>query len=886
MVTTPEAPPEALERPLAVLFGAALPDVEELGFLLEGYGLHVAESADPDPMLRTMELPPLGTADGEVGSAMALSFVRYLIDREGTETFLRLLATAQPGTLDRTAADIFGAGIANLEQAWQRKLSAGAPQAKPRQFVSMAMTYIRPHIKRELEMFVYMLLSLAFTTAFPFVFRKLVDTAIPSGEYSQVVSLLLILAIAFVVSLLAGLRRSYLAAYVSGSVVQRIRTQMFERLQSLSAGWFHRHEQGDVLARFFSDVAQLEAGLSQVLREGLFQILSLVVSAIVLVTLDPLLALVLAGAPLIAVVYRTMAKGALKRSIAVQELTGGVISVSAENYQAHPVVRAFGLERREIGRFARASDRLFRSEVRLQLFGGLFSLSVNMIVTLLRLFVVGLGAWFIIHGDLTIGGLVAFMGVMGEVLGPVASLTQIGQQLQASTGALYRVNEVMDEVPDVADGPNAIQLPPVTREIRLEDVGFSYTSDVRTLDGVSCVIPAGTRVAFVGPSGAGKSSILQLLMRSYDPDEGAVLFDGRDIREGTLASLRGQLGVVSQDTFLFDATVRDNIRTGNLDATDAEIEAAARAAELHDFVTSLPRGYDTLVGERGGRLSGGQRQRLSIARALLRNPTVLVLDEATSALDPRTERLIAATLDRVSQGRTTIAVTHRLMSVADYDRIFVVAQGQIVEQGTHDDLVALGGQYASLLAEQTGGHVPAEAPFDAVAALARIPLFAQLAPDALADVAGRLGTLDLSTGQSIKEGGGRLVIIRNGRATVLVTGIAGEPEPVAELGSGDCFGLTALLGQERGAELVASERTRLLVLDDEALSSLAAAHPSVADALQGTRAPAAAPVGGARLSRVTLGPRAMLAPVGAPVAPTAPPSAEIRRATGALPQMH
>ena len=529
-----------------------------------------------------------------------------------------------------------------------------------------------------------------------------------------------------------------------------------------------------------------------------------------------------------------MANGALAQ-LAVQELTGGVISVTAENYQANAVVRAFGLERREIGRFGRASDRLFRSEVRLQLFGGLFSLSVNMIVTLLRLAVVGLGAWLIIHGDLTIGGLVAFMGVMGEVLSPVAALTSVGQQLQASTGALYRVNEVMNEIPDVADGPEAIELPPVAREIRLDGVGFSYTPDVRTLDGVNCVITAGSRVAFVGPSGAGKSSILQLLMRAYDPDEGAIFFDGRDIRDGTVASLRSQLGVVSQDTFLFDATVRDNIRAGFLDATDAEIETSARAAELHDFVMSLPRGYDTLVGERGGRLSGGQRQRLSIARALLRNPTVLILDEATSALDPRTERLIAATLDRVSQGRTTIAVTHRLTSVADYDRIFVVSQGQIVEQGTHDELIALGGQYASLLAEQTGGHVPAETPFDATAALARIPLFAPLAPDALADVAARLGILDLAPGESIKEGGGRLAIVRTGRGTVLVAGLAGEPEPVAELGPGDCFGLTALLGQERGAEFVAGERTRLLVLDDETLSSLAAtSYPSVAGALEGS----------------------------------------------------
>ena len=239
----------------------------------------------------------------------------------------------------------------------------------------------------------------------------------------------------------------------------------------------------------------------------------------------------------------------------------------------------------------------------------------------------------------------------------------------------------------------------------------------------------------------------------------------------------------------------------------------------------------------------------------------------------------------MSEGRTTIAVTHRLTSVADYDRIFVVSQGRIVEQGTHDELIALRGQYASLLAEQTGGQVPAETPFDAAAALVRIPLFAPLGADALADVAARLGILDLAPGESIKEGGGRLAIVRTGRGTVLAAGLAGEPEPVAELGPGDCFGLTALLGQERGAELVASERTRLLVLDDETLSTLAAIYRPVADALQGTRAPTAAPVGGARLSRLTIGPRATFDAAAARVASTAPPSADIRRATGALPQV-
>jgi ABC-type transport system involved in Fe-S cluster assembly fused permease/ATPase subunit len=567
-----------------------------------------------------------------------------------------------------------------------------------------------------------------------------------------------------------------------------------------------------------------------------------------------------------------------------------VLAVSAENFGAQPVVKAFALEAREKLRFGRASDRLFVAQRRLNLFGGLFGLSVNMIVTGLRLFVLGLGSWLILDGRLTIGGLVAFMTLMGEVISPVTVLTGIGQQIQASTGALARINEVLDAEPSVVDQSDNAPLAPLASEIRLSDVGFSYTPERRTLDGVNAVIVAGSRVAFVGPTGAGKSSTLQLLQRFYDVDDGAVLFDGRDVRDAPLASLREQLGVVFQDTFLFDTTVRENIGMGREGASDAEIEEAAKAAEVHEFILGLPRGYDSLVGERGGRLSGGQRQRIAIARALLRNPTVLVLDEATSALDPRTERLINDTLERAGSGRTTIAVTHRIASISGYDRIFVLANGQLVEQGTHEQLVALGGVYASLWSEQTGAPiVAAEPPFDATGALARIPLFASLDEAALGLVAARLVSADLAAGETLAEGGGRLCVVRKGRGRVLVTGLDGQWTPTADLFPGDTFGVGALLGQERGAVLQAYEPVGLLVLDDEALAALAAQLPEVAVALEGRREPAVAPAGGQRLSRLTFGLSAVAVanalaspPGGGPATPDGPAEQEVRRLTGSF----
>jgi ABC-type multidrug transport system ATPase subunit len=357
-------------------------------------------------------------------------------------------------------------------------------------------------------------------------------------------------------------------------------------------------------------------------------------------------------------------------------------------------------------------------------------------------------------------------------------------------------------------------------------------------------------VAFVGPTGAGKSSILQLVMRFYDVDEGAVLFDGHDVRQVTLASLRGQLGVVFQDTFLFDTTIRENIAMGRPGASDDEIEAAARAAELHDFVQTLPRGYSTLVGERGGRLSGGQRQRLAIARALLRQPRVLLLDEATSALDPRTERLISDTLERVGQGRTVVAVTHRLSSITAYDRIFVMASGRLVEQGTHAELLAGGGLYAELWAEQTAGAM-IDAPFDAVAALSAVHLFFGLSRTDLEEAAGLLRSRQLAAGERVVEGGS-LYLVRRGRARVLGPGLDGRLVPAAELAAGDAFGIAALAGDETGAVLVADEPVGLLVLDGDGLAAVAARHPSVAAALAGHPPAAVAPSGGSRLSRTSL----------------------------------
>jgi ABC-type multidrug transport system fused ATPase/permease subunit len=592
--------------------------------------------------------------------------------------------------------------------------------------------------------------------------------------------------------------------------------------------------------------------LSETLSQGVFQLLSLVVAAAIMLQLDPLLGgIVLLGAPLVAVVYRAMGGGAYKRSLAVQEQSSQLLSITGENYAAEPVVKMFSLGGRERERFARSAERLFRRQLSLMLYGGIFGLSVNMIVTFLRLFVLGFGSWLILEGRFTIGGLVAFLGIMGEVISPVTVLTNIGQELQASTGALVRINAILDSEPEVDDPPDGVELPRLSGEIRLAGVGFSYDGTNRTLDGLDLTISAGSKVAFVGPSGSGKSTVLRLLMRLYDPDEGAVLFDGVDLRQASMSSHRDQLGVVFQESFLFSTTVRENIALGRPGASEAEVREAAIQAEVDDFIERLPRSYDTLVGERGALLSGGQRQRVSIARALIRDPAVLLLDEATSALDPRTERQINDTLDRVGAGRTTISVTHRLTSVVDYDRIFVLVDGTLAEQGNHDELVAAGGVYAHLWSEQTGESVVEAPEFGSADMLRRVPIFADLDADGLEWVARRLRVSSVPAGTVVPEEGGRLVFVAGGRAEVHAPGLRGGDTKLAGLGPGDVFGLSALLGHDRDAELRVVVDSQLAVLADTDVRATADRYAVVAEALRGVRPATAGPVGGRRLSRST-----------------------------------
>jgi len=849
MVVTADSPAEAPHRALALVLGAELPAWDGLELLLEGYGLHTAGGSDSREMLSRAADSTLATAPDAIRPSLARSFVRYLIAQSDEAAFLRMLKTATPGNVDAAAREIYGASLAQLEDAWRRSLT-DMPRVRMRDFARLATRYLRPYAWREAEMFVYMLLALAFGLTFPFIFKRLLDVALPAGHLSAALGLLGILAGAFAISLVAGVRRSLLAAKISSSLVRQLRVDMFRRLQQLSLDWFDQHGQGDVLARFFSDVSLLEAGLTQTLRDGATQALTLISFAVVLITLNPLLAAItLAATPIVALLYRLMSTETQRRSVAVQEQTSAALSVSTENYAAQQVVQAFGLARREVARFTAVSDLLVRRQVRLQIYGGLFSVTVNGFVMALRIIILGVGTWLVLHHHLTVGGLVAFLSVMDSVIAPVTTLSNIGQLFQSATGALARVNEVMDAQPSIVDRDDAQPLAPLQTEIRLDAVGFGYTPERRVLDQADAVIEAGTRVAFVGASGSGKSTILRLLLRVGDPDEGALTYDGLDLRDCTLDSLRERIGVVFQDTFLFTGTIRENIALARPGASTEEVEAAARAAELDDVVAAFPQGYDTPVGERGGRLSGGERQRVAIARAILRDPSVLLLDEATSALDPRTERRVMDTLRRAGEGRTTIAVSHRLRTVVDYDSIFVVSAGRLVEHGTHASLLAAGGTYTELWNEQEAGATAVPFASEALTALRSLPLFASVGDDELGRLVSSADAVEVAAGERFTAPPGTLALLRSGGGELIVEDDSGDEIIAGELGPWDALGLSALLGSERRRMLRASMATTLSIIDDPALGHLA----SLSAASGAARPlPPDTPDGGRGLSRLSM----------------------------------
>ena len=469
--------------------------------------------------------------------------------------------------------------------------------------------------------------------------------------------------------------------------------------------YYDRHQTGEIMSYVTNDVAAIQSALVDNLIDLVTEGCILIGSLALMFYLDWKLSLLtLVVIPMVGQAMKIFGRKIKKSSNVIQQRLAEITALLQESFSATRVVKSFVREDYEIDRFVHSNQRNFEAVMKNVQQTSMLTPTVEFLAAIAVTFIVWFGGYEVVNGDITAGAFVAFLTYAVNLANPVKRLSRIYGNLQKAMAAVDRVFSIVDLEESITDRPNAQPLPPVEGRVRFDNVKFSYKEGRPALDGISLEAAPGEMIAFVGPSGAGKSTIANLIPRFYEVDSGAITVDGHDIRDVTLASLRGQIGLVPQETMLFSTTIRENIRYGRLDATDAEIEEAARAANAHNFIMELEHGYDTEIGERGVSISGGQRQRIAIARAILKDPRILILDEATSALDTESEKIVQAALDNLMVGRTSFVIAHRLSTVFHADRIYVIDAGRIVEQGTHEELLAKGGLYQHLYDIQFRGE--------------------------------------------------------------------------------------------------------------------------------------------------------------------------------------
>ena len=506
-----------------------------------------------------------------------------------------------------------------------------------------------------------------------------------------------LLGLLVLLALLRGLSfffSKYLIEWVAQRVVMVLRNELFAKILHLPLLYFTGSRTGELMSRTLNDTQLIEKSITEVICDLVQQPFVLVGAAGALLITDLRLALIsLAVFPVCILPVMLFGKRVRRHAKAGQERIADLSSIQQEAIAGAAIVKAFGMEDRELDRFSRQNADFFRRQVKIVASRA----AVNPLMELFSVIAACLILVYSRYVGLALEDILVFIVAMVAMYDPAKKLSRVHLVIQQSAAAAERVFAILDTEDTVADLPGATPLPAPVKEIRFDDVTFSYKPDAPpVLDNVSLTARAGELVALVGGSGAGKTTLVNLLPRFFDATAGRVLLDGRDVRSCTLESLRAQIGLVTQETFLFNDTVAANIAYGSPTATRADIEAAAKMAHAHDFILAMPNGYDTVIAERGSLLSGGQRQRLAIARALLRNPPILILDEATSALDTESERAVQDALDEAMRGRTVFAIAHRLSTIRRADQILVLDHGRIVERGKHDDLLAQGGIYRHL----------------------------------------------------------------------------------------------------------------------------------------------------------------------------------------------
>ena len=564
------------------------------------------------------------------------------------------------------------------------------------------LKYLRPYIPKTIMAVICMLLATSASLYVPWIVRDVIDGVLVNKD------ILLLNAITAGIVVVFALRgffvygQTYLMSYVSQKVVIDLREALFRHFQRLSVSYFDHSRTGKVLSYMTNDVSALQGALAQNVIELSTESLTLVGSLGAMFYLHWQLALLtLITIPLVAQAMKLFGKKLRKASGMMQQRAAEITSVLQEMIVSIRLIRLFVREDYEIGRFIRENENNFSAQMKAAQLSATLTPVIEFLAAIGVTVIIWYGGREVINGNLTSGSLIAFLVYTVNITNPVKRLGNVYGSIQRAVAAAERVFEVLDTLPEIQDDFDAKELPVVKGQVEFENVMFEYRSGEPALCNLSIKVPPGQVLAIVGPSGAGKSTIANLLPRFYDPQQGRIKIDGRDIRHVTVRSLREQIAMVPQDTILFSASIYENILYGRLDASAAEVTAAAYSANAHDFILQMPLGYDTQIGERGCQLSGGQRQRIAIARAILKDPRILILDEATSALDAESERVVQDALDKLMVGRTTFMVAHRLSTIQRADKILVMDKGRLVECGNHTELLAAGGLYCKLYSLQT-----------------------------------------------------------------------------------------------------------------------------------------------------------------------------------------
>ncbi len=557
--------------------------------------------------------------------------------------------------------------------------------------------YLRPNLRRFGLALVGLVISSLIGLSFPLIIAGITTEVVSGGDGAALDRLVLALLGLFVLQAVGSFTQTYLLGVVGERVVAQLRGDLFGRLVTLSLDFHASRRVGELVSRLSSDVTLVRTMLTQTITSLLSSIIGLVGSIIILFTLSPtLLLVILILAPALIAVALVFGRPLQRVSTEVQDTIARSTTTAEEALSGIRVVKSYVREEWELERYDADLRTVVVTGSRLALWRAGFGALMGLL---------GFGAlvgllWFtghqVIDGELGIGTLTGFLLYGVAIAANLGSIAGMYGQFREGTGAIERAFEIIDERPTVVDAADARPMPRVAGRIELESVSFAYQPERNVLRDITLQIGAGETLALVGPSGSGKTTLTGLIPRLWDVTSGVIRIDGIDIREVTVQSLREQIGLVAQEATLFGGSIRDNILYGRLGATDADLIKAARDANAHDFISTLPDGYDTIVGDRGMRLSGGQRQRVAIARAILKDPPILLLDEATSSLDNESERLVQDALDRLKVGRTTIIVAHRLSTIRAADRIAVLDDGWLVELGTQDELLSRDGLYARL----------------------------------------------------------------------------------------------------------------------------------------------------------------------------------------------